>query len=49
MKEVRHGVSLREMDKIICPVYTLCRDHEKAGFVEGVKLGIRLSGEIAKE
>ena len=49
MKEVRHGVSLWEMDKIICPACTLCRDHEKAGFVESVKLGVRLSGEIAEE
>lgn len=44
-----NGMPLREMDKIIYPVCTLCRDHEKAGFIEGVKLGIRLSGEIAKE
>ena len=37
---------LREMDKIIYPVCKLCRDHEKAGFVEGIKMGIKLTEEI---
>ena len=42
-----NGMELREMDKIIYPVCKLCRDHEKAGFVEGVKIGIRLSEELS--
>ena len=37
---------LREMDKIIYPVCTLCRDHQRSGFVEGVKVGIRLKSEL---
>lgn len=41
-----NGMSLREMDRIIYPVCTLCRDHEKAGFVEGIKIGIRLGQEL---
>ena len=41
-----NGMTLREMDKIICPVCTLCRDHEKAGFIEGIKIGIPLSQEL---
>lgn len=41
-----NGMELREMDKIIYPVCTLCRDHEKAGFVEGVKIGIMLTREL---
>ena len=41
-----NGKSLREMDQIIYPVCTLCRDHEKTGFQEGVKVGIRLVQEI---
>ena len=41
-----NGMELREMDKIIYPVCTLCRDHEKAGFIEGVKVGIRLQIEL---
>ena len=38
----------REMDKIIYPVCILCRDHEKAGFIEGIKIGIRLHQELNK-
>ena len=41
-----NGMPLREMDKIIYPVCTLCRDHEKAGFIEGVKIGMQLSQEL---
>ena len=40
-----NGKTLREMDQIIYPVCTLCRDHEKTGFEEGVKIGIRLAQE----
>lgn len=41
-----NGMSLREIDRIIYPVCTLCRDHEKVGFVEGIKIGIRLGQEL---
>ena len=41
-----NGKTIREMDEIIYPVCTLCRDHEKTGFEEGVKVGIRLAQEI---
>lgn len=41
-----NGMPLREMDKIIYPVCKLCRDHEKAGFVEGIKIGIQLTSEL---
>ena len=41
-----HGMLLREMDRIVDTVCTLCREHEKAGFVEGVKVGILLAREI---
>ena len=41
-----HGMSLREMDRIIDVVCTLCREHEKAGFTEGVKVGIQLDNEL---
>lgn len=44
-----NGMELREMDRIIYPVCTLCRDREKAGFVNGVKIGIRLLHEINNE
>ena len=41
-----NGMVLREMDNIIYPVCKLCRDHEKAGFTEGIKIGIRLANEL---
>ena len=44
-----NGMELQEMDKIIYPVCTLCRDHQRSGFVEGVKVGIRLREELAEE
>ena len=44
-----NGMELREMDRIIYPVCTLCRDHQRFGFVEGVKVGIRLREELAEE
>ena len=43
-----NGKPLKEIDEIIYAVCTLCRDHEKAGFVEGVKVGIGLAQELAK-
>ena len=41
-----NGMPLREMDKIIYPVCKLCRDHERSGFVEGIKMGIMLAHEL---
>ena len=40
-----NGMPLREMDWIINPVCTLCRDHERNGFVHGVRVGVRLAQE----
>lgn len=42
------GKPMKEIDEIIYAVCTLCRDHEKAGFIEGVKVGIGLGQELAK-
>lgn len=41
-----NGMTLREMDRIIYPVCTLCRDHERSGFIHGVLVGIGLSQEL---
>ena len=41
-----NGMELREMDKIIYPVCKLCRDHERSGFLEGIKIGIMLAHEL---
>lgn len=43
-----NGMPLWEMDKVIYPVCTLCRDHERAGFVAGIKIGIRLQAELTE-
>ena len=43
--QAMNGMELKEMDRIIYPVCTLCRDHERAGFVEGIKIGIHLAME----
>lgn len=43
-----NGMDLREMDRIIYPVCTLCRDHERSGFIHGVQIGIRLHHEITE-
>lgn len=44
--QAMNGMELKEMDRIIYPVCTLCRDHERAGFVAGVKIGVQLANEL---
>ena len=46
--QLMNGKPLNEIDEIIYAVCTLCRDHERAGFIEGVKVGIGLGQELAK-
>ena len=41
-----NGKPLKEIDEIIYAVCTLCRDHEKAGFIEGIKVGMSLAMEL---
>ena len=41
-----NGKPLKEIDEIIYAVCTLCRDHEKAGFIEGIKVGMSLGKEL---
>ena len=47
--QTMNGMELREMDRIIYPVCTLCRDHEKAGFVAGIKVGVLLQSELSEK
>ena len=42
-----NGMPLREMDQIVYPVCRLCRDHERAGFIEGIRLGVLLAHEVS--
>ena len=41
-----NGKPLEEIDEIIYAVCTLCRDHEKAGFIEGIRVGMNLANEL---
>ena len=43
--QLMNGKPLQEIDEIIYAVCTLCRDHEKAGFIEGIKVGMSLAKE----
>lgn len=44
--ELMNGMPLRDMDKIIYLVCTLCREHERSGFVHGVQVGVMLAAEF---
>lgn len=46
--QAMNGMPLREMDKVIYPVCKLCRDHEQAGFIEGIKIGMCLNEELTE-
>ena len=41
-----NGMTLQEMDQIVDVVCALCRDHQRSGFAEGVKVGLLLSKEL---
>ena len=44
-----NGMELREMDRIIYTVCRLCRDHERSGFIEGIKIGVQLQAELTEK
>ena len=44
--EQMNGMTMREMDQILDPVCSLCRHHERSGFVHGVQVGVALSREL---
>ena len=46
--QLMNGKPLKEIDDIIYAVCTLCRDHEKAGFVEGITIGFHLKDAVSK-
>jgi hypothetical protein len=43
-----HGMSLQEMDRIVDAVCALCRDHQRSGFADGIKVGLLLGQELKK-
>ena len=46
--QLMNEMPLQEMDKIIYPVCKLCRDHERAGFMECMEIGLWLEQELSK-
>ena len=40
------GKTLKEKDEIIDTVCNLCRLHQQTGFIDGTKLGLKLSQEL---
>ena len=46
--QTMNGMTLQEMDRILDPVCTLCRNHERAGFIAGVRIGIQLNHELSE-
>ena len=47
--QLMNGMPLREMDRIIYPVCTLCRDHQRSGFMDGVRVGVKLKQELEEQ
>ena len=45
--QAMNGMELQEMDRIIYPVCTLCRTHQRSGFEHGVRIGVALAGELS--
>ena len=43
------NIPIPDMDGVIDTVCTLCWEHERVGFVEGVKIGIRLEQELCDQ
>lgn len=45
--QAMNGMDLREMYRILDPICALCRDHEKDGFVSGIKVGVCLLSTLS--
>ena len=43
LRKFMNDIPLKEIIYAVC---TLCRDHEKAGFIEGIKVGLSLEKEL---
>lgn len=44
--EVMNGMTLQEMDRILDPLCALCRDHQRSGFIAGIRIGLKLAAEL---
>lgn len=47
--KVMNGMTLPEMDTILDPLCALCRDHQRSGFIEGIRIGVRLREELTEK
>ena len=43
--EAMNGKTLREKDEVIYSTCSLCRSHAEQGFIEGIRVGMRLAQE----
>lgn len=43
--EAMNGKPLREQDEVVYATCALCRSHSEAGFIEGIRVGMRLAQE----
>lgn len=43
--EAMNGKSLREQDEVVYATCALCRSHAESGFIEGIRVGMRLAQE----
>lgn len=42
------GLEPQQQSDVVDLVALLCMEHERAGFIEGIKIGVRLEGELAE-
>lgn len=40
------GMTMKEIDGVVYAVCALCQDYERAGFREGIRIGIQLNQEL---
>ena len=44
--EAMNGKPLREQDEVVYATCALCRSHAESGFIEGIRVGMRLAQEV---
>ena len=47
--QAMNSMTLQEMDTVLDPLCALCRDHQRSGFIEGIRIGVRLREELAEK
>ena len=44
--DAMNGKPLREQDEVVYATCALCRSHAESGFIEGIRVGMRLAQEV---